>query len=212
MKHRLHRPASAAALTAAVLGLSGCAIFSPPTVLRPYNPGDGVRTEVGDVAVRNVLVVATGVDEPGVVSAALVNSGEEGATVSISAGTGEAGTVSVPAGQLVTVGAPTGAPAGGEPGTSDPESAVSAWVQVPQVPQFPGETIRLTFASAGESIEVDAPVIRPCFEYSNLLPTPEAGADGATAAATGEPIECGPELGEEGTLLDGDIAEEEADG
>ncbi|WP_432546938.1 hypothetical protein [Kineococcus sp. SYSU DK004] len=217
MKHRLHRPASAAALAAAVLGLSGCAIFSPPTVLRPYNPGDGVRTTVGDVEVRNALVVAADIDRPGVVSVLLVNVADEENTVTVSA-SGASGTFTVAPGQNLQLGAPsapddaddegldTGAAPVGSGQLPPPEPAS---LVLPQVSQFPGETIPVSFTVGSETLEVDAPIVLPCFEYATITPTADPADPSATTA---EDVECGPALGEEGLLTDEDIAEEEADG
>ena len=71
-----------------VLGVAGCSVFSPATVLKPYQPSDGTGTSVAGVSVRNVLVVSSGVDQPGVVSLVLVNGTQADATKAASATTG----------------------------------------------------------------------------------------------------------------------------
>ncbi|MCI3927265.1 hypothetical protein MO973_44545 [Paenibacillus sp. TRM 82003] len=195
------RAAVALVTVASTLGVAGCSTFSPAVVLRPYDPSDGKNVTVAGVEVRNALVVASGVDEPGVVSVTLVNSTLEDVSVTVSAdvGAGQAPTetFAISPGRLVQVGAPAavGEPAAGAADPSDADELRPAWVQIPQVPVYPGETFPLTFQVAGESVEVDAPVLLPCFEYAPITPTaaPDPGVE--TAAAAQEGVECGPPLG-----------------
>ncbi|MEZ0165327.1 hypothetical protein AB2L27_11215 [Kineococcus sp. LSe6-4] len=220
----VRRSALAVLTSAAVLGVAGCSVFSPPTVLKPYAPSDGSQTRVGGVEVRNVLLVSTGVDQPGVLSAVLVNSGDQIADVSVSVDV-EAGT---PTTQSYTL-AENAALHIGDPeavsqdaaSTAGAESANDqrvAWLQVPQVPVVPGQTVPVSFTVGGEEASVNAQVLLPCFEYATLTPTaaPAAGADAetgtgtgtATAATPSPTITCGPALGEEGLLSDEGEGEE----
>lgn len=193
------RTSAAAFLTAvSVLGVAGCSVFSPATVLKPYSPSDGTGASIGGVDVRNVLVVSSGVDQPGVVSLVLVNSSADDASVAVSADVdaGEAPSQSffVPAGRSVHVG-DASAVAAPEEATTDGEGAAAplvGWLQIPQVPALPGETIPMTFRVSGDSTEVAAPVVLPCYEYSTITPT---AAPGATATAPA--VDCEPALGED---------------
>lgn len=55
MKNRL---ASAVALAAALmLGVTGCTFSAEIATQKDYDPSDGVGTEVGDLALRNILLV-----------------------------------------------------------------------------------------------------------------------------------------------------------
>lgn len=83
--------------------LSGCAVFSPMATENVYNPGDGVNLELGDVVVRDLLVVGDAEDGPATVSAYVVNNSAEDVTVSFSAGDGSPATVDVPAGTAAQV-------------------------------------------------------------------------------------------------------------
>lgn len=52
------RAAAAIALSGAlVIGLSGCSFVMEPETGRPYDPSDGVSLDLGDLALRNVLIL-----------------------------------------------------------------------------------------------------------------------------------------------------------
>lgn len=55
---RARRAASVVLAAAVLLSTAGCTFFAPQTTLKPYDPGDGVNTQIGDVYVRNVLLLA----------------------------------------------------------------------------------------------------------------------------------------------------------
>ncbi|MFB9376006.1 hypothetical protein ACFFKU_16160 [Kineococcus gynurae] len=193
---------------AGTFGLSSCAVFSPPTVLKPYDPSDGLQGNLGDVDVRNALIVSSGVDQPGVVSVTLVNTGEEAATVTVASdvasGSAPSAQFDVPAGGVLRVGDPEAATSTATEGSTEAAATEAAagqtlpgWLQLPQVPDVPGQTTPLTFSAGGDEITLAVPIVLPCFEYSELLPT---AAPGATAAPTASAT-CGPQ---EGDLLGGE--------
>ena len=205
VKHRLRSAAAVAISVVSLSGVAGCAVFSPPTVLRPYVPSDGLSSTVGDVAVRNALIVSSAPGQPGVVSAALVNSGEQSAQVTVTVETGSSPTsasFTVAPGTSFTIGSGSGAAdlTGG-----DVESDTTGWLQLPTVTEVPGALVPMTFAAGGATATVNAPIVRPCFAYANLTPTPSsspsasAGASPTTAAeSTPSPtLNCQPEVGED---------------
>ncbi|MEO9223234.1 MAG: hypothetical protein ABI251_15965 [Mycobacteriaceae bacterium] len=63
-----------------LLSTAGCTFFAPQTTLKPYDPSDGVGTQIGDVYVRNVLLLA---GEHGDVSllANVINETDDGVKV-----------------------------------------------------------------------------------------------------------------------------------
>lgn len=197
MKLRL-RPAAAVALSVVSLsGLTGCAVFSPPTVLRPYNPSDGLSSTVGDVAIRNALIASTAPDQPGVVSAVLVNSGTEAAQVTVTVDTGSSptsGSFTVQPGTSFSIGSGSG-PANLTGG--DVESDTTGWLQVPVVTQVPGALVPVSFESGGRTASLNAPVVRPCFAYENLLPTPGASSSPAAASTPSPTLDCQPDVAED---------------
>ncbi len=199
---------------AAALGVASCSVFSPPTVLKPYEPSDGAGTTLEGLKIRNVLLVSSGVDQPGVLSAVLVNSSFEPLDVSVAvdvdAGSASAQTFSLAENSSLHIGDPTaGSPdgrsvTGDDPGTADQ----AAWLQVPQVPVVPGQTVPVTFTVNGQEASVEAQVMLPCFEYAAITPTTPAATPSDDAAATSavaaaaEPaptVTCGPQGDEEGT-------------
>lgn len=212
MKLRLRRPVPAArrsalalAVAATTLGLAGCSVFSPATVLKPYEPSDGSGAVLQGVQIRNALVVSSAVDEPGVLSVTLVNSTQEDASVEVAvdvaAGTSSGQSFLVPAGGVVQIGDPSAAD-GTTPAadTAAGNQVRPGWVQIPQVPVVPGQTVPVTFGIGGESTELAAPVVLPCFEYAPITPTPVASATASPTPSAS--VTCGPALGEEGLLPD----------
>jgi hypothetical protein len=87
-----------AGLTALALAavLSGCAVFSPMSTQENYNPGDGVAAGLGDVEVRDLLVVGSQEGEPARVLGFVVNNSDDDVTITISSDGGGEVTVDVP--------------------------------------------------------------------------------------------------------------------
>ena len=83
--------------------LSGCALFSPMATENIYNPGDGVSVEIGDVVVRDLIVIGDSEDGPATVSAYVVNNSAEDVTVSFTAAGGSPVEVEVPAGTATQI-------------------------------------------------------------------------------------------------------------
>jgi hypothetical protein len=194
----VRRSALAVVTSAAVLGVAGCSVFSPPTVLKPYAPSDGSQTALEGVEIRNVLMVSSGVDEPGVLSAVLVNSGTEAANVSVSvdvdAGSPTTQSYFIPQNASLHIGDP-GAVADNVSSTDDDtgDDEEVAWLQVPQVPVIPGQTVPVTFTINGQNASVNAQVLRPCFDYATVTPTVPASQPTASASASpSASIQCGP--------------------
>ena len=101
MKARL--AASAALALGIAIGGSGCAMITYQATTEPYDPSDGVSADVGDLALRNILVVSEDGDE-GSMTLSVSNSGSEDATLELEVG-GETLEVDVDAGQTVAPGA-----------------------------------------------------------------------------------------------------------
>lgn len=72
--------------------LSGCFVFSPMATETMYNPGDGVNVDLGEVQVRDMLVIGSAEDAPATLVAYVVNHSSEPVTVDF---TGSGGTASV---------------------------------------------------------------------------------------------------------------------
>ncbi|WP_349897740.1 hypothetical protein [Parafrigoribacterium soli] len=78
---RARRAASVVLAAAVLLSTAGCTFFAPQTTLKPYDPSDGVNTQIGDVYIRNVLLLS---DHSGDASllANVVNESDNGVKVS----------------------------------------------------------------------------------------------------------------------------------
>ncbi|NAZ85596.1 hypothetical protein [Kineococcus indalonis] len=193
---KLRQRAAVALVTAAsTVAVAGCTVFSPAVTLRPYDPSDGKNSRVAGVEVRNALVVSPGVDEPGVVSVTLVNSSDTDESVTVSAdvdaGQAPSQTFTVPAGQVLQVGASAAATPEGASTVEGPEQD-AGWMQIPQVPVYPGQTVQVTFRAGSETSQVEAPVVLPCFEYASLTPTAAPTAAAGAAPSPTASVACGP--------------------
>lgn len=134
------------------LGLTGCG-FGAQT-LQPYTPAEGVNTSVGQVMVRNVLVIADSTGQ-GLVSASLVSYADD--TLTAVAGTPQK--VDGSAGSALVVTA-TGLPLAMPPNTLFVLTDAPTRIAVSSPDLKPGLLVdlTLTFATAGQ-VKVVAPVL-----------------------------------------------------
>ncbi len=157
--------AGLAALALAAPALAGCSFASAQTS-RPYDPSDGVSASVGSVQVRNLLIVGSTAQAPGVVSGVLLNEGAQPVTLTLAAGTGAPVPVDLPAGTSVQLGvATTTAPVAGTPG--------AAVVQFAALGQPAGAVVPVTLSSAaGGTTTVQVPILAATLEYATITPAP----------------------------------------
>ncbi|WP_448005626.1 hypothetical protein [Agromyces bauzanensis] len=102
MKARL--AASAALALGLVMGAAGCAMVTPQATTEKYEPSDGVSADLGDLDLRNVLVVSED-GEDGTLVMTVVNRGERRATLGVQFGEGgDVVEVAVPAGETLVLG------------------------------------------------------------------------------------------------------------
>jgi hypothetical protein len=92
--------------TALTVTTAGCEVFSPTQTDIPYVPADGVQSDVGQVAVRDLVLVLT--DTGGaMVSGGLVNAGKQSVTVQFApqqqSGTGSGSEIRLGPGQGVNL-------------------------------------------------------------------------------------------------------------
>lgn len=153
---RTSRRALIALATVGLLSLtSGCALWSNVTTQRPAVLSDGVSASVGDVGVRNLLVIGDEGKE-GVVSGALVNLGTRQATVTVTTeGAAQPVQVPVPVGGLVTLG-----------GEGTDATVVVGELKVPA-----GALMAVQLSSpAGGQVSVRVPVLPSSSYYATVTP------------------------------------------
>jgi len=132
--------------------------MSPMQTAMPYQPADGVAVDLGDVQIRDLLIIAGAKGEVGVLSGMVVNKGKQAAVITFRAGSGGgAATREIPAGRQARL--------SGVEGTAP--------VTLPDISAAPGGMVRLTVGTpAGGNPEVSVPVMLPDGIYSGITPGP----------------------------------------
>ena len=132
--------------------------MSPIQTAVPYQPADGVAVDLGEVHIRDLVVIAAAKGEVGTLSAMVVNNGSAPVTVTFAAGSnGDSATFEIPAA--------TQSRLSGVEGTTP--------ITLPDINTAPGGIIRLTVSTpAGGAPEVSVPVLLPDGYYSTITPAP----------------------------------------
>ncbi len=157
----LRRLAPVAALGAA-LALSACQTQSPIQTDVTYSAPDGVAVDLGAVQLRDLVVISSGKDQPGVLSAAVSNTGADTQRIAFA----------LPQTQPVYAEAA---------GYSQARLSGDSQVTLPSVPVSPGDVIKLTVQSPhAATAVVTVPVLPPVGYYATLAPT-------STPSATATP-------------------------
>jgi hypothetical protein len=163
---------TAAALAGALLVLSGCQAMSPIRTDVAFQPADGVAIDLGDVQIRDLVVIVSAKGEVGTLSGLVVNKGTRPVTITFATGTGDGG-----GGGAAQAEVPPGDPTrlSGVEGTTP--------ITIPSIDASPGDMIRMTVSTptAGAS-EVSVPVLPPTGYYATITPPPAP-----TVSLTAEP-------------------------
>ena len=175
-------PAARSRRTIAVLGgvavaalASGCMVFNPVQTDVPYEPADGVSAEVGDLAVRDLLLVGGG-GQAAVVSGGVINLGTEPIRVQV-----------VPQEQA--------GPGGGseiQVGPREQVNLAEQGLQFEALAAEPGTIVPVAVtAQPGGTTIVDVPVLAATGPYATMTAAPAATTTTATAteSATESPTE-----------------------
>ncbi|PVE94961.1 DNA modification methylase [Microbacterium sp. TPD7012] len=154
MKSRL--VASAALSAVVLLGATGCTFISPQATKIEYAASDGVNVSDPDapIDVRNVFIVATEDGSVGNLIAAIVNPTDEKATLTITLEGIDELTVTVPAGETVSLGA-------------DEEP-----LRIVDLDTKPGATVEIHFQSGDATgVKTEVPVLDGALPYyADLVP------------------------------------------
>ncbi|WP_427016384.1 hypothetical protein ACQCSX_16730 [Pseudarthrobacter sp. P1] len=154
---RVQRISLIAAIGLGALSATGCSYINPQSTTMHISPSDGVRTDLGKLELRNILVASNGKDEPGRVLGAVFNTSTSPITLTIS---GAAGSQT----QLVVA-----------PGVPSYLTGESDAAILDTVSATPGtmESLKLTQTGPGEqTLEFSVPVVDGTLEdYKHLVPT-----------------------------------------
>ena len=74
MRRRFFAPLALAA--AVITGTTGCTLSAEIATMKDYDPSDGVGTDIGDLALRNILLIANDRGEANLVMTVVNPSGE----------------------------------------------------------------------------------------------------------------------------------------
>lgn len=177
------RIAATVVLAAGILiGTTGCNLIAPQATQIQYDPSDGVGADVGEVDIRNALLIANEDGTSASLIASLVNRGDSAHRVRVQ-WEGDAGEVT----EEITVPARSSLVLGGGEGTT---------LTLRELDVQPGSLFPVFFQYGEETgAEMLVPVLTDALEeYSNLGPIPEPTETmilepGATFGPTPEPTE-----------------------
>ena len=160
MRTRARVTASIVIAAAVALGTTSCNLLAPQATLKVYDPSDGVSATVGDVALRNAIVLADS-EDTGFLLVTVINKGTEPHAVTIQVGSGDDRQdfdVTVDAGSTTTFSAGDERRLELDP-LQEPAGAV-----IPLFVQYGQE----------EGVQVDVPILeQETFpEYATLTPSP----------------------------------------
>jgi hypothetical protein len=176
-------PVLAAVALSGILALSGCQVMSPIQTDVPYQPADGVAVDLGDVQVRDLVVVSAAKGDAGILSGMVINNGTETVTVTFAVRatdangaatdtTGISAQADIPAGTAIRL--------SGVDGTTP--------VTLTSIATAPGGILGITVSTpAGGAPEVSVPVLLPTGYYAAITPAPAPTTTTPTPAPTTSP-------------------------
>ncbi len=162
---------AAAAIGVGILSVTGCGFVNAQQTSHQYSASDGVKADLGKLQLRNMLIVASGENQPGRVIGAVFNQSNSDATLSISGANGSQTEIPVKAMSETYLN-----------DAADPAILSSAGV-------IPGGLTPVTIRSGSDSATINVPVVDGTLpEYAKYLPSPSPSASpsgSATPGATG---------------------------
>jgi hypothetical protein len=158
--------ASAGLVAAGAVALSGCQTQSPIQTQFSYQPADGVAVNLGTVQVRDLVVVSSAQDQPGVLSGVVVNKGAQPVRVTFATANG---------GQASVEAAP------GKDTRLEDSTAVDP-ATLPKVGTAPGGLLPIEVSTPeGGAQNVKVPVLLPQGYYQTITPPATSGATSTPA-------------------------------
>lgn len=165
----LKRTGAVVAIGAALLSATACgpvALDQQPTTI-VYSASDGVMADLGDVKLRNIMVISSGENDPGRLLGTILNTGDSSATVTLKFDSGDE-TLTIAAGQEVRF-----------------EDSANQLIVTPTGAN-PGMMLMGTEVTSGsETASMDIPVLDGTLdEYEPYLPKAASASATSTASAS----------------------------
>ncbi|MCC3280255.1 hypothetical protein LJ754_13960 [Arthrobacter sp. zg-Y40] len=180
-KNRVRRAAAAGVIALGMLGTAGCSAVNEQATTREYSPSDGIVENVGDLQLRNLLVVSNGNGDPGRLIGTVLNDSSNSQSFTLAVG-GSTLTWNLPAGDKVVF------------EEESPERVTVSAVEVPA-----GDGIDAQLQMGAEKTGLNIPVVngdQPFYQQYLPSPTPSESpsvvpSDEATDAGTDTNSETG---------------------
>ncbi|MDR6438141.1 hypothetical protein J2790_003290 [Paenarthrobacter nicotinovorans] len=161
---------AAAAIGVGLLSVTGCGFVNAQQTTHQYSASDGVKADLGKLQLRNMLIVASGENEPGRVIGAVFNQSSSDATLTISGANG----------------AQTEIPVKANSETYLNDSADAAILSTAGV--IPGGLTPITIRSGSDSATINVPVVDGTLpEYAKYLPATASSSATPTSTESGTP-------------------------
>ncbi|MFC8304832.1 hypothetical protein ACFUCV_14240 [Specibacter sp. NPDC057265] len=152
-----------AAIGIGAMAFTGCSAINPQSTTMIYSASDGVRLDLGQMQLRNVLVVSEGAGEAGRVSGSFYNQSDSDITLTFSGAAGSQTEITVKPGIPVIL-------------NSDNDAAVLSTVEQP-----PGSVESIDLRTSGaesQTATLQVPILDGTLkEYQNLVPTTAPSAE-----------------------------------
>ena len=145
---------AAAAIGVGLLSVTGCGFVNAQQTTHQYSASDGIKADLGPLQLRNILIVASGENEPGRVIGAVFNTSATDATLTVSGANGAQTEIPVKANGETFL-------------TDTADAAILSTAGV-----IPGGLVPVTIRSGSDSATVNVPVLDGTLpEYAKYLPT-----------------------------------------
>ncbi len=163
---------AAAAIGVGLLSVTGCGFVNAQQTTHQYSASDGIKADLGPLQLRNILIVASGENEPGRVIGAVFNQSSSDATLTLSGANG----------------AQTEIPVKANSETYLNDTADAAILSTAGV--IPGGLTPITIRSGSDSATINVPVVDGTLpEYAKYLPSTPTPTATSTSTSTAAPTE-----------------------
>ncbi|MFP3579830.1 hypothetical protein SB659_09620 [Arthrobacter sp. SIMBA_036] len=158
---------AAAAIGVGLLSVTGCGFTNAQQTSHQYSPSDGLRADLGQLQLRNMLIVAAGEHQPGRVIGAVFNQSTSDATLTISGADG--GQAEIPV------------KAKSETYLNEDSTAVI----LSNAGSAPGGLAQVTIRSGSDTAKMNIPVVNGTLpEYKQYLPTSSASPSSTSSSSS----------------------------